>query len=128
MEQRLNWQVVDLVPDDLKGLHDAPILWLIGDKQLTFSADQKTAVKRFAQEGGVILGNALGGSEQFSKSFKRLGEELFPEYEFRKLPKSHPLIAYDANGKPAGNLDVAGLSNGVRELTVASCAGSFKSA
>ena len=116
VEQRLNWQVVDLVPDDLKGLHDAPILWLIGDKQLTFSADQKTAVKRFAQEGRVILGNALGGSEQFSKSFKRLGEELFPEYEFRKLPKSHPLIAYDANGKPAGNQDVAGLSNGVREL------------
>ena len=122
VEKRLNWQVVDLNGLGANGQYDAPILWISGDQELTFSPDENVALKQFINQGGLILGNAVSNSAIFSKSFQKLGASLFSDYEFRELSNEHPIYKSDTlrrkqnSGQPA----LLGMSNGVRELMLLS--------
>ena len=88
-ERFLNWQVVNLASPD-EDLREAPILYIAGDHQgVTLSADDEARLKRFVEEGGLIVGNADCANPIFAQSFRKLGTRLFPYYEFRQLPKDH---------------------------------------
>ena len=118
LEKRLSWQVVRLAtatPDDL---HEAPILYISGDQAMEFSPAECAKLKQFVDEGGLILGNADCESPRFTKSFQKLGETLFPRYEFRALPGTHPILKDEQfrADKWKTHPIVLGLSNGVREL------------
>jgi hypothetical protein len=116
-EQYLNWQVVNLRVPSYE-LHDGPILYIAGSEPLVFNDEEIGKLRSFVEEGGLILGNADGGSDTFSKSFSALGQKLFKKYEFRDLPPNHSIYTdqlYKASKwriKPK----VLGMSNGVREL------------
>jgi len=116
-EQRLNWQVVTLSspPEDL---HEAPVLFISGNEALALTPAEKNTLRRFAEDGGLILGNADCGSTAFSKSFEKLGHELFPSCEFRILPEDHPIYTNQQypskKWKPRPTL--MSLGNGVREM------------
>jgi len=88
LERDLNWQIVNLKVGSAD-LHDAPILYICGNKELSFSNEELAKLRSFAEEGGLILGNADCGSLAFSSSFLKLGHLLFPRYEFRDLPVNH---------------------------------------
>ena len=116
LEGFLNWQIVSLKVS-VDDLHDAPILYISGSEELTLSEQEIDKLRLFVEQGGMILGNADCGSKNFAGSFKKLAGKLFPKYEFRRLPASHPIFdeQYHAakwKQKPV----VEGLSNGVREL------------
>jgi len=117
LEHRFNWQVVNLSsPPEI--LHDAPILFIGGGRALTFTDEEVGTLRQFAEDGGMILGNADCDSEPFTRSFLELGRRAFPGYEFRELPPTHPIYVneqYKA-AKFKRREKVAGLSNGVREL------------
>jgi hypothetical protein len=116
-EQNLNWQVVNLnVP--VGELHDAPILYICGDQPLNFSDEEQSKLRQFVEEGGLILGNADDASKAFADSFRKLGEALFPDYEFRELPASHVIYTQEQfpRSKWKSPPSVLGLSNGAREL------------
>lgn len=117
IETFLNWQVVNLkVP--VEELHDAPILYIGGSEELAFKPEEIDKLRQFIEQGGLILGNADCGKDAFGNSFKKLGNALFPKYEFRQLPKDHPIfkdqqyIARKWKSRPR----LIGLSNGVREM------------
>jgi len=116
-EQRLNWQVVTLASTPAE-LHEAPVLLISGNEALNLSPADKTKLREFAEDGGLILGNADCGSASFARSFVKLGQELFPAYEFRALPEDHPIYSGEQypsrKWKPKPQL--SGVSNGVREL------------
>ena len=119
MERDLNWQIVNLTasPEDL---HDAPILFIAGSESINLGDAEVAKLRAFVEQGGMILGNADCQKEIFNKSFRALGKKLFPKYEFRALPSSHPIFKeqqYDAD-KWKNKPKVEGLSNGVRELMV----------
>jgi hypothetical protein len=117
IETELNWQIVD-VNSPIAEFHDAPVLMISGDQQLTLTETQKQKLRQFVQDGGLVLGNANRGREEFAKSFIALGTELFPAYSFRALPANHPI--YVDQQFPASKFDqppdLQGLSNGCREL------------
>ena len=68
--------------------------------------------------GGLIVANADCARRTFATAFQKLGQELFPGYEFRKLPAGSPILTnqqFNASTwrrKP----DVLALGNGVREF------------
>jgi hypothetical protein len=115
-EAYYNWQVVNLrVPPE--ELHDAPILYLSGSQLLNFTAEEQAKLRTFAEEGGLILGNADCGREAFSKSFQDLGRKLFPKYAWRPVPASDFIFTEqfkDLRFKPK----VFELTNNVRKLMV----------
>jgi len=117
-ERRVNWQVVDLTGRASEQLFDAPILLIGGNKPPKFSEQEIAVLKNYINRGGLIVGNADCGSEEFSKGFTDLGHVLEPDYEFRVLPDEHPICArqiYPAS-KFKKKIRIRGLSNGVREL------------
>jgi hypothetical protein len=117
LEERFNWQSVNLSqPAD--ELHDAPIIFICGDKKLSFAQADKEKLRLFVQQGGMIVGNSDCNSMEFARSFRALGSELFPTYEFRKLPKNHPVFSNEQYHAARWRIrqSVVGLSNGVREF------------
>jgi len=117
LEQRLSWQVVSLSHATSDDLHEAPVLYIGGDQAMDFSPADSAKLRLFVEQGGLILGNADCDSANFSRGFLKLGKTLFPQYEFRQLPDTHPIFSeqFRANNwrtRPS----VVGLSNGVREL------------
>ena len=116
-ETRLNWQVVNF-SSTTEAMHESPILFIAGSAALSFTDEQRAKLRQFVEEGGMIVGNADCDSPAFAESFVKLGQGLFPAYEFRELPATHPIYAneqYRASKfrRPA---HIRGLTNGVREL------------
>jgi len=122
-EGGVNWQIVNLNAP-VEELHDAPILYISGNRPLKFTEADEAKFKLFVQQGGMILCNAdcpvesSGGP--FAKSIRDLGTKLFGA-EFRQLEPSHPLYTeeqFKPNRWKSHQPIVYGLSNGVRELMV----------
>jgi hypothetical protein len=118
METVLNWQSVNLsvTPEEL---HDAPILYISGNSELKFSDADVDKLRTFVEQGGTILGTADCGAMLFSRSFQKLGNQMFKKYEFRPLPASHLLFSEQYHSsKWKIHPRLLGLSNGVRELMI----------
>jgi hypothetical protein len=114
-ERYLNWQIVNLKVS-VDELHDAPILYVSGDQPLELSKEAEGKLKQFVEQGGLILGNADCGSAKFADSFRKLGQRLFPAYEFRELPANHVIYTNEQFKGAKHPLSLLGLSNGAREL------------
>ncbi len=119
LEQYLNWQVVNLrvAADEL---HDAPVLYIAGSEALNFRPESLQKLRDFVEQGGLILGNADGGSAEFATSFIKLAHDVWPKYAFRELPANHPIYTEEQYraAKWKTRPRVLGISNGVRELMI----------
>ena len=115
LEADYNWQITSL-DAPAQDLHDAPILYISGDQTLDFSDGDIDKLRRFVEDGGLILGNADSQSLAFAKSFKELGAKLFPACAFRELPANHPIYTSEEfhAAKWRSQPRMEGLSNGVR--------------
>jgi len=116
-ERDLNWQIVNLSAN-VRDLHDAPILYISGSKELALGASDKAKLKQYVEEGGMIVGNADCGSKAFANSFQKLGKELFPGNEFRELPADHVIYTRQQYPRAKWKIkpQILGLSNGAREM------------
>ncbi|MBC7783808.1 MAG: DUF4159 domain-containing protein, partial [Burkholderiales bacterium] len=94
-ERTLNWQTVNLDVANIADLHDSTILYMTGNQTLGFTPPQKAVLKQYIEEGGMIIASADTAKQEFVKSFRDLGKELFPQNEFAPLQDKvdHPLLA-----------------------------------
>jgi hypothetical protein len=124
-ERTLNWQIIDLDVATVRDLHDAPILYLAGSQELRLSADAKQKIKSFIEQGGLVFANADCTNRAFINSFRALANELYPTYEMRPLPASHPIISGQNYplAEAGRRIELLGVSNGVRELMLLASAG-----
>ncbi|MGN6726396.1 MAG: DUF4159 domain-containing protein [Tepidisphaeraceae bacterium] len=99
-ERKLNWQSIDLNVATVDDLHDSSIAYMSGNQALNLKAADKAKLKQYIEEGGIVLGTADAGRPEFAKSFRALGHELFPEYEFGPLEDTNVLLS--AEQFPAG--------------------------
>ena len=121
-ERSLNWQSIKLRPgrDGLVELAEAPILYLAGSGEPAFSDEQLGQLRDYVHNGGLILGNADCGANNFERGFQKLGQDLFPAYEFRVLEDDSPVYTEgqfpmrDKRRKPR----LMALGNGAREFMV----------
>jgi hypothetical protein len=117
-ETFLQWEIVNFsVPS--RELHDAPILYLSGNLELKPSFEDSQKLKRFVEEGGMILGNSDCGKPAFAKSFEGLGMGMFGR-TFRDIPADHPIFTHQQFNASQWRKrpHLRGLSNGARELMV----------
>jgi hypothetical protein len=115
-ERDFNWQVMTL-DAPMHDWHDAPILYLSGSDPMKIGKKYVEKMRRFCEEGGLVLAHADCGRGGFVATARKLASDMFPSYEFRELPESHPIYTtlYPRSrwkNKPS----VLGVSNGVREL------------
>lgn len=117
LERELRWQIVRS-DSDLGALLESPILYLSGDRAMDFKPETKALLKSYIEHGGLIIAHADGGKDAFTRSIMKLSGELFPKYEWRDLPDSHPIWNNQNYKRDSmkGRVAVKALGNGVREL------------
>jgi hypothetical protein len=121
-EHEQNWQVTNLNVSE-EELHDAPFLYFSGNQPISLTPEQGAKLKQYIQRGGMILFNSDcgdGSMTPFLQSVQTLAKGLFPLYEFRDIPDSHPMFTNEqySPARWKRKLSLKGLSNGVRELMV----------
>jgi len=114
-ERTVNWQIVNLkVP--VKELHDAPILYISGSKEFTFSKAAKDKLRTFVWQGGTLFSVTECNGKPFEQGIRKLYAELFPKYEMVPVDKTHAL--YGAHFPLKGTPRFSVVSNGVRPLAI----------
>lgn len=90
----LTWQNIDLRRTDLQDLLDTPVLLISGTRVPTITAEQKTLLKKYVENGGFILAEGCVGDgcsgEAFEAFFNSLVKELFDK-PLTRLPPGHPI-------------------------------------
>lgn len=115
-ERDFNWQIMAL-DAPMRDWHDAPIMYLAGSDPMQISPEHQDKLRRYTEEGGLILVNADCSRGGFIGSARKLAGALFPAYELRELPADHPIYTtLYPRSKWKNKPSVLGVSNGVREL------------
>ncbi|MGD0464600.1 MAG: DUF4159 domain-containing protein [Tepidisphaeraceae bacterium] len=113
LERPLNWQVV---PVDHPWLDwtDSPILYMASDKPPDLSGADRLKIKRYIENGGMLLTQADAGRDEFSRYVEDLGKQLFPLYPWIDLPADSALfsVSYHLADRPK----IRAITNGSRIL------------
>jgi Domain of unknown function (DUF4159) len=92
LEQRINWQVVD-IKDDVVTWLDAPVLFFNGHLFPEFTDEQKKKLRLYTDSGGTLVAEACCSRKEFVRGFRKLAEEVWPEWELQRLDRKHPVVA-----------------------------------
>jgi hypothetical protein len=93
-------------------LLQSPIAYISGHQspQFRFQEVEKGLLKRFIENGGLIMAEACCGNPAFDKGFKLLIEDLWPGYELKYLESTHPVWTSHYQLKPGDPYKLMGLS------------------
>ena len=93
-EQPIRWQVINLeVP--VAEWHDAPVLYISAETKIPLTDEQKSKLRRFTDTGGTVLFEASCGNSDMKTWWEKTAKEIWPEWEFKKLEKDHPVYTSD---------------------------------
>ena len=85
-------------------LMDVPFLWIHGRTDFSFDDSQRTVLAEYVENGGIILGSAVCGSEAFSNAFRREIALVLPANPLKTLSPDHPAL------KATGGFDVSSVA------------------
>ena len=94
-EQTFAWQVINLAAP-VDEWHDAPILYMTPESIIELSDEHKQKLRKFTDDGGTIFFEASCGNSTVRSWWKAAAQEIWPEFEFRKVEKDHPVWTADA--------------------------------
>jgi hypothetical protein len=92
LEQRINWQVVD-VDDAVETWLDAPILFFSGHEMPPFTDEHKKKLRLYTDSGGTIVAQACCSRDAFARGFRLMAKEIWPEWELQVVDRNHPMLA-----------------------------------
>lgn len=117
-ERKQRWQIVSL--DRAEDLYDAPVLFVSGDQAIDFNAEQLAALRDYVHAGGLIVFSADARNRRFIDAATRLGTQLAPQSEWRRLEPTHPLLRWQQFNAASWRrpVQVMGIGNGVREFAL----------
>ncbi|MCY2953124.1 MAG: DUF4159 domain-containing protein, partial [Planctomycetota bacterium] len=75
-----------------------PIAHMTGTAQFTPSETQLASLRRYVEDGGVLLIDSCGGNPEFDQSIAALLQRAFPNLKPTPLPPDHPLFTAKAPG------------------------------
>ncbi|QDU64377.1 hypothetical protein Pan216_52670 [Planctomycetes bacterium Pan216] len=92
-KKRLNWQSVDLKVADVAALLQAPILQMSGHEAPRLPVAQRTLLRRFVEQGGLLMADSNCSCGSFDQGFRTLCKDLFPGpgQELKRLEPDHPV-------------------------------------
>ncbi|MFY7891683.1 MAG: DUF4159 domain-containing protein [Pirellula sp.] len=79
-------------------LEKYPLVYIHGRTKFAFSEAEQQGMRNHFINGGMVLGDAICGSEEFTKSMREEFGKLFPDAKWQLLPVDHPLLLKDGPG------------------------------
>lgn len=87
---------------DPETLQDIPFLWIHGRTDFQWDGEQRNVLRDYVNNGGIILGSAVCGSQAFADAFRREIALVLPSAPLKPVDSQHPLMApthgYDIRG------------------------------
>ncbi len=74
-------------------LPDYPVAFIHGRTQFTWSGEEQDALREFIDHGGLLFGDAICASQEFTQAFRREIERLYPNAAWRRIPPEHPMLS-----------------------------------
>jgi len=75
------------------GLPDYPIAFMHGRRSFRWSQAERKALKRYVENGGVIFADSICASPEFTNSFRKEMEAIFPGQALRRIPSDHVIFS-----------------------------------
>jgi hypothetical protein len=69
-----------------------PLLYLSGQWDPKFSAEERAILHRYVSAGGTVLIEDAGGRQEFDLAVRGMLKATFPEGELVRLPRDHPVF------------------------------------
>lgn len=79
-------------------LEKYPLLYIHGRKKFSYTAEQRAALRRFFDNGGFLLGDAICASGEFAESLRNELAAILPEGTLKNVPADHPMLTPQFNG------------------------------
>jgi hypothetical protein len=88
----VTWQTASLdLP--ISELRMAPLLFITGHDFPVFTPAEVAKLRQFVETGGTLLCEACCGSKAYQDGMRKFAVDLFPEYQLKPLPPSHPVFS-----------------------------------
>jgi hypothetical protein len=84
-----NARVLDITDESLS-LY--PIVFMHGRRQFRLTATEREALGDYLRRGGFLFVDSICASREFSDSFRREMETIFPDQRLTRIPVEHELI------------------------------------
>ena len=82
----------DAVGFDALALSDIPFLWIHGRQDFVLSAEQRSVLRTYVQNGGIVIAASLCGEESFAQAFRREWAAIFPDQRLEPIPTESSLL------------------------------------
>ncbi len=93
-EQQIGWQVIQSsTAVDL--WYDAPILFITTETHWPVTDEMKKKLRAYTDGGGTLLLEASCGNPGAKAFWEKLAKEVWPEWEFERIDKDHPVWTAD---------------------------------
>ena len=79
-------------------LEKYPIAYIQGRSRFAFNDAERSGMRRHFENGGVILGDAICGSTDFTTSVKAEFSKVLPDATWKTLPPDHPFMLKEGPG------------------------------
>ncbi|MEO6787539.1 MAG: DUF4159 domain-containing protein [Chthoniobacteraceae bacterium] len=67
-------------------IFNAPVIYMTGHEQFQLSKEEKAALKRYLENGGMLFGEACCGRKGFDESFREMIHSVLPDKPLARIP------------------------------------------
>ena len=75
------------------------LVFMQGRHAFRFTDRERTQLKTFLQNGGMLFADAICSSPEFAAAFRREMQTIFPEQPLERIPATHPLFTSQFGGE-----------------------------
>jgi hypothetical protein len=87
----------DLTIDDV-ALFDHHLAFMHGQHRFRLTEAERANLRAFIERGGMLMADAVCGSEAFAESFRREMQDIFPEASLEAIPADDPIFTAEFGG------------------------------
>ncbi len=87
-----------IVPVVDSELEKYPLVYIHGRASFQFSDEERVSLRKYFENGGFLLGDAICASQPFAESLRKELGEIFPEASLQAVPPDHPMLTQEFNG------------------------------
>ncbi len=87
-----------LIAIDPKLLEEPLVVYLAGRRSFHFSDTERNHMRTFFENGGMVVGDSICGSQEFSDAVHEELTTILPGATWAKVPSNHPILTNEFEG------------------------------
>jgi hypothetical protein len=95
-----------------------PLVWLHGQTDFRLTPSQRSALRTYLENGGVLLADAICGSPEFAAAVRRELAVILPDSPLETLPAEHPAFGAQFGGYDLSAVTLRKPTQGPNGMTI----------